>query len=155
MADQEGRGGTRAQAVDAAIGNLQRLAEIYGLRRAQLAREAGLTEAQWRVLEEIANEDFLPSLFARARGCTPAAISKILRQLQEAGLVRASIDAEDARQRVYELTAAGRARMQRRRRARERASHAVWEGLPRAELLRFVAFSETLAERLERYADTE
>ena len=48
-----------------AIANLQRLAEAFAERRRQLAAGIDLTEAQWRVLEEVGDEDFLPSLFAR------------------------------------------------------------------------------------------
>jgi len=51
----------------AAVAALQRLADVFAERREQLAHSAGLSEAQWRVLEEIASEDFMPSLFARAR----------------------------------------------------------------------------------------
>ena len=50
-----------------AIANLQRLADTFAERRRQLAAGIDLTEAQWRVLEEIEDEDFLPSLFARRR----------------------------------------------------------------------------------------
>ena len=47
-------------ALHAAIEALQRLAELFEARREQLAREADLTMSQWRVLEEIASEDFMP-----------------------------------------------------------------------------------------------
>ena len=59
------------KAVHRAIEALQRLSELFLGRRRQLAREAGLTESQWRLLEELADEDFMPSLFARRRDCTP------------------------------------------------------------------------------------
>jgi len=135
-----------------AIEALQRLAELFERRRQQLGRAAGLTEAQWRVLEEVGREGFMPSLFARSRAMHPAAVSRTLRQLQEEGLVEASIAAQDARQRRYELTARGRERLERLRRERARAIEAVWDGFGAEDLERFAAFSERLAERLERFA---
>ena len=69
-----------------AIEGLQRLAELFERRRAQLARRVGLSDPQWRVLEEIAREDFMPSLFARRRDAHPAAVSRTLRQLLDRGL---------------------------------------------------------------------
>ena len=35
---------------------LQELAELFSLRRRQLASEVGLTESQWRLFEEVAEE---------------------------------------------------------------------------------------------------
>jgi len=136
-----------------AIRGLQRLADVFERRRAQLAREAGVSDAQWRVLEEIGRETFMPSLFARRSRAHPAAVSRTLRQLQERGWVAASISARDGRQREYALTARGRRVLERLREARRRAVDAVWADLPERELARFAAFSEDLARRLERYAD--
>lgn len=141
-----------ARGLYSAIEGLQRLAEVFDLRRQQLAREAGLTDAQWRVLEEIGREDFMPSLFARRRECTAAAISRTLRQLQDLNLIAVSISAADARQRDYRLTAAGRRTLEKLRQSRERALDAVWSDLPAAEIERFGRFSAELASRLEAYA---
>lgn len=136
-----------------AIASLQRLAEAFAERRRQLAATAGLTETQWRVLEEVGGEDFLPSMFARRRAVTAAAVSRTLRQLLERELVQARIGAEDGRQRVYRLTAKGRRALGRVHEAREAAVRQVWATLPRAEIEAFSAFSEELAERLEIYAE--
>lgn len=134
-----------------AIASLQRLAELFAERRRQLAREAELTETQWRVLEEAEGEDFMPSMFARRRACTPAAVSRTLRQLLDRDLVRASIDASDGRQRVYRLTANGRRTLARLRENRARAIETVWEGLSPEELRAFTRFASDLADRLEAY----
>jgi len=134
-----------------AIASLQRLAELFAERRHQLAREAGLTENQWRVLEEAEGEDFMPSMFARRRACTPAAVSRTLRQLLDRDLVRASIGASDGRQRVYRLTAKGRRTLAGLREKRARAIESVWEDLPRQELRAFTRFASDLAERLDTY----
>ncbi|TMA34983.1 MAG: winged helix-turn-helix transcriptional regulator [Deltaproteobacteria bacterium] len=123
-----------------AIAALQRLCELFALRRQQLAAGAGL------------DESFMPSMFARRRDCTPAAISRGLRSLQGRGWVTAEIAAGDARQRRYRLTAEGRRLLERLRRGRERAIAAVWDGFDAAALRGFVAFAGELADHLEAYA---
>jgi len=135
-----------------AIEALRRLAELFERRRQQLAREAGLSDAQWRVLEEIGREGFMPSLFARSRAMHAAAVSRTLRELQDDGLVVASLATHDRRQRRYQLTTRGRQRLERLRRERARAIREVWGGFSSGELDRFAAFSERLADRLESYA---
>ena len=47
----------------------------------------GITIEQWRVLEEISTDHFIPSMFARSRDSSAAAVSKILRQLLDGVLV--------------------------------------------------------------------
>lgn len=141
----------KPEEVHSAIESLQRLAELFGERRRALAREAGLTETQWRVLEEVAGENFMPSLFAEQRSRTAAAVSRTLRQLLEQGLVEATIGAEDGRQRIYRLTPRGRRKLEGLRRSRTRAVAAVWESLPADDLRRFRRFADRLSERLEAY----
>jgi DNA-binding MarR family transcriptional regulator len=135
-----------------AIAALQRLSELFALRRRQLAREAELSVEQWRLLEEIAGEAFMPSLFAKRRACTAAAVSRGLRALQERGLVSASISEADGRQRIYRLTPEGRRLLRRLRTARERAIAAVWERFDTPALRGFVDFADELADHLEEYA---
>lgn len=135
-----------------AIENLQRLADIFVERRRQLAAAIDLTEAQWRVLEEVGDEDFLPSLFARQRSITPAAVSRTLRQLLERGLVRSGIGQEDGRQRRYQLTAKGRRALEAVAAAREAAVGEVWNAIPSEDLETFSRVSGELATRLENYA---
>ena len=137
-----------------AIESLQRLTEAFVLRRAQLARSVGLTEAQWRVVEDISTEHFMPSMFARRRECSSAAVSKILRQLLDRKLIRVAIGRRDARQREYSLTTSGKGLVERLRRERARAIDAVWRDLSRSELTRFAAFSDELARRLESYSES-
>jgi DNA-binding MarR family transcriptional regulator len=135
-----------------AIACLQRLSQLFSERRQQLASEVGISESQWRLLEEIAEEHFMPSMFARARDCTPAAVSRGLRGLLERELVSVSIGADDGRQRVYRLTGAGRRILGRLRERRERAIEAVWSRFDAEELGGFVRFSDELADHLEAYA---
>lgn len=142
----------RRPEIDDAIRALQQLAELFELRRRQLAAEVGIGETQWRLLEEVAEEDFMPSMFARRRECSAAAVSRGLRELRDAGLVDSSIGAQDGRQRVYRLTSSGRAALRRMRRQRERAVEAVWMRFPAQELRAFVRFADQLAESLSEYA---
>jgi DNA-binding MarR family transcriptional regulator len=135
-----------------AIEGLQALTEAYGERRRQLAAAGGLTEQQWRVLESIASRHFLPGLFARERRSSPAAVSRLLRQLQDAGLVRSSPGASDARQRVYALTARGERCMERIRAERLQAIRAIWCDLPDRALGEFTDLCGELSERLSHYA---
>jgi DNA-binding MarR family transcriptional regulator len=145
---------TSLEDAHAAIECLSRLTELYGERRQQLAHSVGLTDQQWGVLEEIATEHFMPSLFARRRESSAAAVSKILRQLVDKGLVVAAIGKDDARQRTFSLTARGRRVMDKLRESRKDAIRDVWLTLDRDGVLAFTSFGKELIERLERYAST-
>src|SRR5258707_2997976 len=90
-----------------AIEAMTSLAEIFERRREVLARDAGITIEQWRVLEEISTEHFIPSMFARSRDSSAAAVSKILRQLLDTRFGSSSIGLDDRRDRQYKLTAPG------------------------------------------------
>jgi DNA-binding MarR family transcriptional regulator len=135
-----------------AIEQLQQASALFSKRRAQLASAAGLTEAQWRVMEGIATQHFMPSLFAREQDHTGSAVSKLLRQLLDKKLIRVSISTGDARQRSYELTAAGVKVMDKLRALRAQAIEEVWADLPPQELAAFSAFSEKLIARLRAKA---
>jgi DNA-binding MarR family transcriptional regulator len=142
----------RSAPLHAAIAALGRLAEVFQRRREQLAASVGLTEAQWRVLDEISSERFMPSLFARSHESTPAAVSKVLRQLFDRGLIEVGVAEHDRRQRRYQLTPRGRRVIARLDASRARAVRAVWTGFDAAELRRFGELSGKLAVRLEAYA---
>lgn len=135
-----------------AIECLGRLTEVYGQRRQDLAEQVGLTEQQWFVLDEIENEAFMPSLFARRRESSAAAVSKILRQLQDKELVVVSVRPNDGRQRHYELSPLGKQAMSQLRALRQHAIAEVWEQFGSAELKAFTRFGNELLERLERYS---
>src|SRR5262245_45585332 len=104
-----------------AIAKLQRLTDLFRTRRAQLAADAGLTEQQWQVLERIATEPFMPSMFARHRESSAAAVSRLTRQLLEKRLVSVSVSAKDGRQREFVLTPKGRRTLAGLRASREAA----------------------------------
>jgi DNA-binding MarR family transcriptional regulator len=134
-----------------AIACLQRLAQAFSERRAQLAAEVGLTEHQWGVLEEISTEHFMPSLFADRRESTRAAVSKTIRQLLDKGLVVALVSKDDGRQRKYSLTPKGKRAMDQLRERRQQAIDDIWLKLDRAEVLAFTAMGDDIATRIEGY----
>jgi DNA-binding MarR family transcriptional regulator len=138
--------------VHAAIAQLTRLTELFEQRREQLAERAGLSVGQWSLLEEISTEQFMPSMFAKSEDRSRAAVSKVIRQLLDRGLIQVAISAADGRQREYALTADGRATLDRLRAERERAIEAIWTRLDGDALQQFTAFSEDLIGRIERYA---
>ena len=141
------------QALFGAVDGLQRLSELFQRRRQQLARDAGLSDPQWRVLEQVASEEFMPSMFARSRETSPAAVSRTLRQLLEGELVAVEMGSEDARQRKYRATPGGRRLLARLRQQRTRALEAVWSDFGVRELQEFARFAGVLSDRLEAYAE--
>jgi len=138
--------------VHAAIACLGRLADAFRRRREQLALSVGLSDGQWEVLEEIAREHFMPSMFARTRDSSAAAVSKTLRQLKDKKLVSVSLSKSDGRQRAYVLTARGVAILQTLRDERAVAIEKIWLALAPAPMKNFVAFGTELSARLEQYA---
>jgi DNA-binding MarR family transcriptional regulator len=136
-----------------AVDVLRRLSEAFWSRRTALAASVGLTEGQWGLLEEISTEHFMPSMFARSRICSAAAVSKSLRQLKEKALVVAAHSADDGRQMDYELTPKGRKLLARLRAEREEAIEAIWAPLDGRDVAAFAAFGSELASRLEAYRE--
>jgi DNA-binding MarR family transcriptional regulator len=135
-----------------AVECLGRLTEVFRQRRQQLATSVGLTEQQWSVLDEIEQEHFMPSMFARRRESSAAAVSKILRQLQDKELVVVSLNSTDGRQRNYEVSARGKRVLEQLRELRQHAISEVWLGFDAEQLLGFTRFGNELIERLERYS---
>ncbi len=129
---------------------LGRLVELFGQRRRQLAEEAGITDPQWEVLEEINTDHFMPSMFARRRESSPAAVSKLIRQLVDKGLVSVKVSRGDARHRDYALTARGRRVIESLKRARTQAIERVWLTFEDEALRGFASFGKELAERLDQ-----
>lgn len=142
----------RLTVVHAAIAQLTRLTELFEQRREQLAVRAGLSVGQWSLLEEISTEQFMPSMFAKTEDRSRAAVSKVIRQLLDRGLIRVAISAADGRQRDYALTDEGRATLERLRAERERAIEAIWLKIDPEILEQFNAFSSDLIGRIDRYA---
>ena len=142
---------SRYNRIHDAIEQFRALAEVFERRREELARSVGITVEQWRALEAIAAEHFMPSMFARGRKSSAAAVSKILRQLLEAGMVTVGVARGDLRQRSYALTARGRRTLDALRAERRAAIDAIWISLPADELAAFERFARRLVSRIETY----
>lgn len=138
-----------------AVSCLQRLTEVFQARRQALAASVGLSEHQWSVLEEIATEHFMPSLFARQSDRSATAISKLLRQLLDKKFIVVSLRTEDGRQRKYKLSDTGTRVLTDLRARRQRAIQEVWQRLDRNKLREFTKFGVQLTRQLEDYALSE
>jgi DNA-binding MarR family transcriptional regulator len=131
---------------------LGRLASVFAERRRQLGESVGLTDQQWQALEEVQTEHFMPSLFAKERSSSAAAVSKILRQLSDKGLITAHVSDVDARQRSYHVTPKGRGILDTLREGRREAIRDVWLELSEDELVSFSGVGGKVADRLEAFA---
>lgn len=138
-----------------AVEVISRLAGLFTLRRRQLAERAGLTVQQWQALESVQREHFMPSLFAAERDSSPAAVSKILRQLSDKGLIEAELSRVDGRQRNYRVTSTGKACLDGLRTERRHAIERVWMQLSPQELEQFEAVGRKLATLLEDFAEED
>jgi DNA-binding MarR family transcriptional regulator len=147
--------GTKVADAHAAIACLGRLTEAFARRRQQLAQSVGLSEGQWGVLEEVATQHFMPSMFAKTRDSSAAAVSKTLRQLLEKDLVSVGLSKDDGRQRAYLPSAKGKRVLELLRKERELAIEEIWLPLDAAQLRSFVAFGNQLCDRLEHYGSKE
>jgi DNA-binding MarR family transcriptional regulator len=136
-----------------AVRTLGRLATVFADRRRQLAESVGLTDQQWQALEEVAEEHFMPTLFAQKRETSAAAVSKILRQLTDKGLILPRVAKHDGRQRAYTLTSKGQSLLTRLREERETVIAQIWMTYPTSTLAAFSAFGNDLAARLEALLD--
>jgi DNA-binding MarR family transcriptional regulator len=93
----------------------------------------------------------MPSMFARTRASSAAAVSKSLRQLLAKGLVSVGLSKADGRQRAYLLTAKGKRVLEILRQEREQAIADIWLPLDAAQVKAFVAFGNELSQQLEQY----
>jgi DNA-binding MarR family transcriptional regulator len=142
----------RLQVTHEAIERLTRLTEIFQQRREQLASSAGLSVGQWSVLEEISTEHFMPSMFAQNEATSRPAVSKLIRQLLDRGLIQVAISQLDGRQRDYALTPDGQAMLARLRAERAKAIEAIWLPLEVDAVAQFSGFASELIERIQQHA---
>jgi len=140
----------RKDSVFEAIEQLQTLSHLFMQKRAALARSVGLTESTWRVLDEIEQEDFMPSLFASRRHHSKAAVSKILRQLLESSLITVRVSDQDGRARKYALTPEGKAKLDALNEKREDAIESMWKPLNPQQLDQWIALNHQLIQNLEK-----
>lgn len=142
---------SKREKVFQAIEQLQVLSHTFLKKRRELAGEVGLTEAQWRVLDEIAQEDFMPSLFAIKLDQSKAAVSKILRQLVDRKLVTVETSEGDARFRTYQLTDQSFALLEELKRSRADAIDHIWMSINEGLLDHSIEFSRKLLGKFSDY----
>lgn len=135
-----------------AISVVQHLSDLFLKRRGELAAAAGLTEQQWLVLERVTDEHFMPSMFAKERESSPAAVSKILRQLMEKDFIDSGFSTTDARKREYHLTENGKRVMSALRALRKQAVDRIWMGFDDKKLTTFCEFGAELIASIEAYS---
>ena len=95
----------------------------------------------------------MPSMFARKRDSSPAAVNKTLRQLIDKGLVEVKLNKSDGRQRDYQLTRRGKRTMSELREARAQAIEQIWQKLDRDEVRSFTSFGNKLTRALVEHAN--
>lgn len=79
-----------------------------------MLRAAGVTEAQWRVLRVLADEDGVdPSRLAQAAILYQPSVTRILKELVERDLIERRSDPADGRRAIIVLKPAGRALVER------------------------------------------
>ncbi len=137
-----------------AIEQLQTLSHLFMKKRSELANRVGLTEAQWRVMEEIDQKDFMPSMFAAKREYSKAAVSKILRQLLEKDMVSFVGGEMDGRTKKYSLTNEGRLCLKSLNKIRLKAVEEVWMTLEPDLLEASISFNEQLIRNLRQNPQT-
>ena len=129
-----------------------------------MAAEGGLTVQQWLVLLQIAGDPNFPpsdpdrdpaagvlaSEIASARGVSRSNVSSLLTPLLQKGLVRQVEDVKDRRRKFLQVTAAGRAALERIEPIRRRANRSLFAGVDRGELGTALRLLETSLSRLRR-----
>lgn len=80
---------------------------------ATLVSDAGLDLDDFVVLEHVAHTDLSPGELATALRLPPHTVSRRLGRLERRGLLRRTLDPDDARRRSLRATAAGSAALQR------------------------------------------
>lgn len=152
--DSEPQGASKQPLALECVEVLGHLAALFDERRRQLAESVSLTVQQWEVLEQVQHEHFMPSLFAQKRASSAAAVSKILRQLTDKGLIVAHVSDKDARQREYQVTEAAKKLLTSVREQRRLAIENVWLKLSAEQLQNFSSVGGELVTRLDSLAAT-
>ena len=97
----------------------------------------------------------MPSMFAKERESSPAAVSKILRQLADKRLIASALNDRDGRKRAYYLTDEGKRVMSALRSLREQAVDRIWMGMDEQLLNTFCDFGAQLVASIESYSRKE
>jgi homoprotocatechuate degradation regulator HpaR len=105
-----------------------------------LLHRNGFTEQQWRVIRVLAERNSCDASELAAASCIlPASLSRILRALQEAGILIFSPSDADSRRLVVTLTASGRRHFQEMGIESERIYRQIEQDVGAAELAKILA----------------
>ncbi|SNR51876.1 MarR family winged helix-turn-helix transcriptional regulator [Puniceibacterium sediminis] len=130
-----------------ALRRILRATELYG--RA-LARDAGVTAVQLRVLQIVAEKGHsTPTEIATRMGVSQATISVLIKKLEGYGFLERHKSLTDRRQTDLEITAAGRDKVNVAPDALQQRYVAQFEGLPDWEQAMIVAVLERVAGMLD------
>jgi DNA-binding MarR family transcriptional regulator len=127
----------QAEEIDSRKAVIRALADVVSLvepRLLDLWRTAGITFAQRRLLRRLRDGARSPGVLAAELGISAPTLTRHLQRLEDRRLIRRSVDSEDRRRVVVELTDAGR---------RSLADHRIFGGSP----LAYAAASLSAAER--------
>jgi len=114
----------------------------------------GLTRTQLSVLGTVARQGPLRAGdLADAEGLNPTLLSRVIGKLSDAGLVRRSVDPDDARATLVDITPAGHREHQRIRAERSRLLRAGLEALPAADAQHLSDALPALEELFEHMRD--
>jgi DNA-binding MarR family transcriptional regulator len=110
--------------------------------------DLGVHHAQGRLLSMLAREGALPQAeLARGMGIRPPTLTKMLRPLEERGLLERHASTSHGRIKLVKLTRRGRMTAKRVEEAWDQVEHKVLETLPRSE-------RRLLRHQLEKVRDT-
>lgn len=130
-----------------ALRRILRATELYGR---DLARDAGVTAVQLRVLQIVSESDGChPSEIADRMGVTQATISVLIKKLESYGLIERRQSESDRRQVDLTITDKGRAKVEVAPDALQQRYVAQFESLPDYEQAMLVAVLEKVAAMLD------
>src|SRR5262245_12001524 len=88
---------------------LQQITRTYYEILPAFERYMGVTRARWHLLKQLSSEEFLSqSALQQRAGVDGAAVTRQMKQLEEAGIVARRVDPEDNRFTLVSLTPEGR-----------------------------------------------
>jgi homoprotocatechuate degradation regulator HpaR len=128
---------------------LLRARESVMARFRPLLHRNGVTEQQWRVIRVLAERSRCDATELAGASCIhPASLSRILRDLQDAGVLAATPSPTDSRRLVVKLTPAGRRRFRAIGAESEAIYRRIEEEVGAMQLAETLATVKRLAERL-------
>lgn len=135
---------------DTSLIALRRILRATDMHARDLARDAGLTAVQLRVLQIVAEKGAsTPTEVSQRMGVTQATISALIKKLEGRGLLTRRQSQSDKRQARLEITADGRARLEIAPDALQQRYVQQFEALPEWEQAMIVSVLERVAAMMD------